>query len=63
MCDKCDLYQVEDEEMVVKEAKERAEQEWWEQQGAGYEGMKEGVQVGLQGWAVWLLFVLDIIVA
>lgn len=38
-CNKCDLYRVEDEERVVKRAKERAEAEWWEQQG---EGAREG---------------------
>jgi hypothetical protein len=40
-CNKCDLYRVEDEERVVKRAKDRAEKEWWESQG---EGAKEGLQ-------------------
>ncbi|CAN9105312.1 unnamed protein product [Alternaria alternata] len=40
-CNKCDLYRVEDEERVVKRAKDRAEAEWWEAQG---EGAKEGLQ-------------------
>ncbi|EUC30563.1 hypothetical protein COCCADRAFT_103641 [Bipolaris zeicola 26-R-13] len=71
-CNKCDLYRVEDEERVVKRAKERAEAEWWEQQG---EGAKEGLQnelgkdQGLQGrgvlgmkrssWEAWIETVLD----
>ena len=41
-CDKCDLYRVEDEEIVIEKAKERAEAEWWERQGKGsQEGLKE----------------------
>jgi hypothetical protein len=50
-CNKCDLYRVEDEERVVKRAKDRAEKEWWESQG---EGAKEGLQkeVGKEKGAV-----------
>jgi hypothetical protein len=41
-CDKCDLYRVEDEAVVVQRAKENAEKEWWERQGTGaQEGLKE----------------------
>lgn len=40
-CDKCDLYRVEDEAVVVARAKERAEREWWDAQGRGaQEGLK-----------------------
>lgn len=48
-CNKCDLYRVEDEERVVKRAKERAEAEWWEQQG---DTAKEGLEkeVYKDGW-------------
>ncbi|KAJ9669708.1 hypothetical protein H2201_000092 [Coniosporium apollinis] len=31
-CDRCDLYKMEDEEMVVRRAGQRAEREWWENQ-------------------------------
>jgi hypothetical protein len=41
-CDKCDLYRVENEDKVVTRAKDRAEREWWEQQGC------EGGKVGLK---------------
>ncbi|KAF1998818.1 hypothetical protein P154DRAFT_244740 [Amniculicola lignicola CBS 123094] len=51
-CNKCDLYRVEDEAVSVKRARERAESEWWEQQGGGgtAKGVKEGVQRDLKGW-------------
>lgn len=52
-CNKCDLYRVEDEDRVVKRAKERAEAEWWETQG---EGAKKGLEkeVGKEGTlATW----------
>jgi len=71
-CNKCDLYRVEDEERVVKRAKERAEAEWWEAQG---EGAKEGLHkevgkedavvgkgvLGLKrsAWEAWIESVLD----
>jgi len=71
-CNKCDLYRVEDEDRVVKRAKERAEAEWWEAQG---EGAKEGLQkevgkedavmgkgvLGLKrsAWEAWIENVLD----
>ena len=48
-CEKCDLYRVEDEEVVMQRAKEKAEAEWWESQGGGTK-MKEGVQRDLKGW-------------
>lgn len=32
-CDKCDLYKTEDEEKVVKQAKDAAEKEWLEREG------------------------------
>lgn len=31
-CDKCDLYRVEDEDGLVREAARRAEMEWWERE-------------------------------
>ncbi|KAF1941222.1 hypothetical protein EJ02DRAFT_455299 [Clathrospora elynae] len=52
-CQKCDLYRVEDEDRVVKRAKEKAEKEWWEMQGAGAkEDLKKevGKEEGLKGW-------------
>ncbi|EOA83967.1 hypothetical protein ACJQWK_00663 [Exserohilum turcicum] len=71
-CNKCDLYRVEDEDRVVKRAKERAEAEWWEAQG---EGAKEGLQMqvakdkGIEGrgilglkrsrWEAWIEILLD----
>lgn len=41
-CDKCDLYRVEDEERVVSRARERAEREWWDEQGGGGAGDEKG---------------------
>ncbi|KAF2475888.1 uncharacterized protein BDR25DRAFT_278633 [Lindgomyces ingoldianus] len=77
-CERCDLYRVEDEEKVVKRARERAEREWWDKQGDGAgEGLKVGVGRGLKEWQVggsdggfwnwkklerWLEKVLDVIV-
>ena len=29
-CDRCDLYKEEDEERIIREAKQEAEKEWWE---------------------------------
>ncbi|KAF2242346.1 hypothetical protein BU26DRAFT_467555 [Trematosphaeria pertusa] len=50
-CDKCDLYRVEDEDAVVKRARERAEREWWEQQGEGVGGgLKKEVGKGGAGF-------------
>ncbi|PSN63788.1 hypothetical protein BS50DRAFT_576404 [Corynespora cassiicola Philippines] len=50
-CTKCDLYRVEDEELAVKRARERAEMEWWERQGEGREeGLKKEVGKGLKGF-------------
>lgn len=34
-CDKCDLYQCEDEQLSLKKAKEQAEAKWLEKEGAG----------------------------
>lgn len=36
-CTRCDLYRVEDEEVVVRRAREQAERDWWEKQGLGAE--------------------------
>ncbi|KAL6711047.1 hypothetical protein ACN47E_006922 [Coniothyrium glycines] len=71
-CNKCDLYRVEDEERVVKRAKEMAEAEWWELQGDGArdglekEVSKEGRRsfAGVAGtrtgsWEGWIEAVLD----
>ncbi|KAH7072525.1 hypothetical protein FB567DRAFT_612020 [Paraphoma chrysanthemicola] len=68
-CQKCDLYRVEDEERVVKRAKESAEKEWWERQGEGSaktgelmkEVGKEGKGVlGRRGdWDGWVEGVLE----
>ncbi len=33
-CERCDLYRLEDEEVVVRRAGERAEREWWERERA-----------------------------
>lgn len=60
-CDKCDLYRVEDEEIVIEKAKESAEKEWWARQGNGsQEGLKEragrqrvGAQSGRRRWIQW----------
>jgi hypothetical protein len=47
-CEKCDLYRTEDEEVVLKRARERAEREWWEREG-GEGGELEGIEDGGKG--------------
>lgn len=42
-CDRCDLYKVEDEEHMVREAALRAEKEWWEQELAAEAGVGSSV--------------------
>ena len=37
-CERCDLYRLEDEEIVVRRAGERAEREWWERERAEQRG-------------------------
>jgi hypothetical protein len=37
-CDKCDLYRCEDDEVVVRKAKEEAERAWLEKEGEGVDG-------------------------
>ncbi|KAF1843587.1 uncharacterized protein K460DRAFT_288461 [Cucurbitaria berberidis CBS 394.84] len=70
-CNKCDLYRVEDEDRVVKRAKERAEAEWWERQGDGAKkglekevGKREGI-LGIKrgNWEGWIEGVLDSVLA
>ncbi|KAF2271283.1 uncharacterized protein EI97DRAFT_437985 [Westerdykella ornata] len=58
-CDKCDLYQVEDEEEVVRRAREAAERAWWERQGERQGSPNEKAlerrvseSDGLKGWGV-----------
>ncbi|KAF1361246.1 hypothetical protein EJ07DRAFT_164804 [Lizonia empirigonia] len=68
-CNKCDLYRVEDEERVVKRAKETAEAEWWENQGEGAKkglknevgkGQKKGMlSAGRKDWEGWIEGVLE----
>ncbi|KAF9694101.1 hypothetical protein EKO04_007972 [Ascochyta lentis] len=63
-CSKCDLYRVEDEERVVKRARESAEAEWWESQGEGAQkGLKSEVSkgkakgvlgAGKKDWGAWV---------
>ena len=38
LCDRCDLYRDEDDEVVVKHAREVAEREWWARQGQDVQG-------------------------
>ena len=65
-CSKCDLYRVEDEERVVRRARESAEEEWWGTQGEGAQrGLKGEVGKGQKrgffggGWGVWVEGVLE----
>ena len=65
-CSKCDLYRVEDEERVVRRARESAEEEWWESQGEGAQkGLKsevgKGQKTGFFGgdWGIWIEGVLE----
>ncbi|KAH7350251.1 hypothetical protein BKA66DRAFT_476622 [Pyrenochaeta sp. MPI-SDFR-AT-0127] len=66
-CNKCDLYRVEDEDKVMKRAKERAEMEWWERQGQGAKqglekevGKREGIMGMKKGnWEGWIEGILD----
>ncbi|PSS25609.1 hypothetical protein M430DRAFT_95869 [Amorphotheca resinae ATCC 22711] len=45
-CTKCDLYRCEDDEVVIKKAKEEAERQWMEKEGAGLhdEKIKKALQ-------------------
>jgi hypothetical protein len=61
-CDKCDLYRCEDEEVVVRRAREQAEKEWVEREAGklGANGVKrvlEDRQMGVArkdgGWLAW----------
>lgn len=68
-CCKCDLYRVEDEERVLKRAKESAEADWWESQGEGAQkGLKTEVgkgnrtglfRAGKKDWEGWVEGVLE----
>ncbi|KAF2824503.1 hypothetical protein CC86DRAFT_371816 [Ophiobolus disseminans] len=66
-CQKCDLYRVEDEDRVVRRAKDSAEREWWAQQGEGAKGGLEkevgkgkGLrEKGKRDWEGWLEGVLE----
>jgi hypothetical protein len=40
-CTKCDLYRCEDDEVVVKKAKEDAEKQWMEKEGTSLEANDE----------------------
>ncbi|KAH6611949.1 hypothetical protein C7974DRAFT_406651 [Boeremia exigua] len=68
-CSKCDLYRVEDEERVMKRARDSAEAEWWESQGDGAQkglknevgkGKRKGVfGAGKKDWEGWVEGVLE----
>ena len=68
-CEKCDLYRVEDEERVVKRARESAEKDWWDAQGDGakkglkmevVKGTGKGVlSAGRKDWGAWVGNVLE----
>lgn len=68
-CNKCDLYRVEDEERVMKRARESAEAEWWNSQGESAQkglknevgkGEKKGVLgAGKKDWEAWVEGVLE----
>ncbi|KAK3077167.1 hypothetical protein LTS18_011036, partial [Coniosporium uncinatum] len=45
-CDKCDLYRTEDEDAVIRRAKERAEKQWREKEGEIGEGFDWEVKAG-----------------
>ena len=51
-CNKCDLYRVEDEDAVVKRAREAAEKEWWAKQNPGANGgeLMKSASKDLQGF-------------
>ncbi|KAF2743416.1 hypothetical protein M011DRAFT_220989 [Sporormia fimetaria CBS 119925] len=50
-CDKCDLYRVEDEDVVLQKARDAAEKEWWERQGSDAKrSLEKGVWKELRGW-------------
>jgi hypothetical protein len=40
-CSKCDLYRCEDDEVVVKKAKEEAERQWMEKEGTSLEDNRD----------------------
>lgn len=53
-CEKCDLYRCEDDEVVVKKAKEEAERRWLEKEGGALDGGEVKKALGgkamEQGW-------------
>lgn len=49
-CSKCDLYRCEDDEVVVKKAKEKAEREWMDKEGGGIGGDEKVRKVLEQKW-------------
>jgi hypothetical protein len=63
VCEKCDLYRVEDEDIVIKRATKEAEKEWLEQQGTSAEGLKDALGPKVNAWEEWLEFVLDMVLA
>lgn len=63
ICEKCDLYRVEDEDKVIKRAREQAEKEWLEQQGTSAEVLKGSLGTKVKAWEVWLEMVLDLVLA
>ncbi|PQE31647.1 hypothetical protein CJF32_00007163 [Rutstroemia sp. NJR-2017a WRK4] len=60
-CSKCDLYRCEDDEVVVRKAKEEAERAWLEKEGGGLgdEKVRRGLErkwkrgVGVWWWEGW----------
>ncbi|KAI9821185.1 MAG: hypothetical protein M1827_003919 [Pycnora praestabilis] len=62
-CEKCDLYRIEDEEVVIRRAGEKAESEWREKEGVGrgwnWDGREKGgfgsrmVGKGTGGGPLW----------
>lgn len=53
-CSKCDLYRCEDDEVVVKKAKEEAERQWMEKEGPGLgdENIRKVLEEKLKGGEV-----------
>lgn len=49
-CSKCDLYRCEDDEVVVKKAKEKAEREWMDKEGGAIGGDEKVRKVLEQKW-------------
>jgi len=65
-CEKCDLYRNEDDVVVIKKAREKAEKEWWDNEGKGVSrsfvvGKQPLVGSRVLDWRTWEVWVDDVV--